>query len=132
MGNCFVNILSLHIFVEPTEGCRIPLSDNVLRNAPEGLLKRASQQMNLGKHLEQYAETHPPKCEHVNAFYSDIERTIFFKRQCSVTTWYNYFEFGGLGFRYNVLVELDRCTYLAAEATREQGMPIELGLVDLK
>lgn len=124
-----VNILSLHIFVEPTEtSSRLFLSERTALLAPDGLLRRAGAEMNLGGHLEAYAAAHPPKCTEIPAFQSDSKRARYFAGHCSVSTWYNYFEFSGLGFRYNVVIALDRPTYTAAEVSRAQGMTIEMAL----
>ncbi len=125
-----VNILSLQIFVEPTADCKIPFSGNIALFVPDGLLQRASDEMNLGRHLEYYATEHPPKCTLINAFDSDSQRAEFFKMNSPVETWYTYFEHGGLGYRYNVVVALDAVTYRAAEATRAQGVSIEFALID--
>jgi hypothetical protein len=99
-------------------------------NAPDGLFDRAAQEMNLGRHLTNYSASHPPSSQIVPEFKSDSERRQFFESKCSVSTWYCYYEHGGLGFRYNVIVELDQKTYRAAEATKQQGMPIEMALID--
>jgi len=126
-----VNIISLHIIAERTNDCQLPQSSNMILNAPDGLLSRAAREMNLGRHIEEFALSHSTITEIVPEFSSDSERSQYFRSLCSGTTWFAYFEFSGMGFRYNVIVDLDRKTFNAAIASKQHGMPIEMALVDL-
>ena len=69
-----VNIISLRIVAEQLRNCSVPFSNNIALNAPDGLLDRAAIETNLGRHLTEYASSHPLVSDIVPEFLSDSER----------------------------------------------------------